>query len=176
MAPSLSHGAYYLLQQWSGGPQRFKTSHRALTFLLLAAFSPHNVACACVLSCSCLTLCDQMDCGLPGSSIHGILQARILERVAMPSFRGSSQPRDRTCVSCGSCIAGGFFTAEPSGKPSYMYICMCFMYKYVLVLDNHKLINMRELTVPPRAKHLKLFGETASINLTVSGLASLAEV
>ena len=43
---------------------------------------------------SCPTLCDPMDCSLPGSSVHGILQARILEWVAMPSSRGSSQPRD----------------------------------------------------------------------------------
>ena len=45
---------------------------------------------------SCLTLCDHMDYSLPGSSVHGILQARILEWVAMPSSRGSSQSRDRT--------------------------------------------------------------------------------
>ena len=53
----------------------------------------------------------------PDFSVHGILQARILESVAMPSSRGSSWPRDRTCVSCGYCTAGEFFTAEPSGKP-----------------------------------------------------------
>ena len=45
---------------------------------------------------SSLTLCDLMDCSLPYSSVHGILQARILEWVAMPSCRGSSQPKDRT--------------------------------------------------------------------------------
>ena len=67
---------------------------------------------------SCPTLCDPMDCSPPGSSVHGILQARILERVVIPSSRGSSRPRDRTCVSCSSCIAGGFFTAEPPGKPN----------------------------------------------------------
>ena len=44
---------------------------------------------------SYLTLCDPMDYSLPGSSVHGILQARILEWVAMPSSRGSSQPRDQ---------------------------------------------------------------------------------
>ena len=44
-------------------------------------------------------LCNPMDHILPGSSVHGILQARVLERVAMPSSRGSSQPRDRTHVS-----------------------------------------------------------------------------
>ena len=42
----------------------------------------------------CLTPCDPMDCSPPGSSVHGILQARILEWVAIPFFKGSSQPRD----------------------------------------------------------------------------------
>ena len=51
---------------------------------------------------SCPTLCDPMD-----YTVHGILQARILEWVAMPSSNGSSKPRDQTQVSC---IAGGFFT------------------------------------------------------------------
>ena len=52
---------------------------------------------------SCLTLCDPMD-----YTVHGILQARILEWVAIPFSRGSSQPRDQTQVSC---TAGGFFTS-----------------------------------------------------------------
>ena len=41
-----------------------------------------------------------MDCSLPGSSVHGIFQARVLESVAISFSRGSSQPRDRTCISC----------------------------------------------------------------------------
>ena len=49
---------------------------------------------------------DPMDCSLPGSSVHGILQLRILKRVAIPFSRGFSQPRDRTQVSC---ILGRFF-------------------------------------------------------------------
>ena len=57
---------------------------------------------------SCPTLCNPMNCNLPGSSVHGILQVRILEWVAIPFSRGSSQPRDQTQVSH---IAGGFFTA-----------------------------------------------------------------
>ena len=57
---------------------------------------------------SCPTLCDPMDCSPPGSSVCGILQARILEWVAMPSSRGSSQPSNRTRVSC---IACRFFTS-----------------------------------------------------------------
>ena len=56
---------------------------------------------------SCPTLCDCMDCSLPGSSVHGISQARLLEWVAIYFSRGSSQPRDRTWVSC---VAGRFFT------------------------------------------------------------------
>ena len=67
---------------------------------------------------SCLTLCDPMHCSLPGNSVHWILQARILEWVAMPFSRGSSQPRDRTHVSSSPCMAGGFFTFEPPGKPT----------------------------------------------------------
>ena len=61
----------------------------------------------CLVAQSYLTLWDPINCGPPGSSVHGILQARILEWVAMPFSRGSSQPRDRTHFSC---IAGGFFT------------------------------------------------------------------
>ena len=53
---------------------------------------------------SCLTLCDPMDCTPPGSSVHGIHQARLLEWVALPSFRGSSQPRDQTHTSYVSCF------------------------------------------------------------------------
>ena len=48
----------------------------------------------------CPILCDSMDCSLPDSSVHGILQTRILEWVAMPSSRGSSWPRGRTHVLC----------------------------------------------------------------------------
>ena len=49
---------------------------------------------------SCPTLCNPIDYSLPGSSVHGILQARILKWVAMPFARGSSRPKDRTCDSC----------------------------------------------------------------------------
>ena len=55
----------------------------------------------------CLTLCDSVDCSPPGSSVHGILQAKILVWVAIPFLRGSSQPKDQSWVSC---TAGGFFT------------------------------------------------------------------
>ena len=57
----------------------------------------------CVLSCSVVWVCDPLAYSLPGSSVHGILQARILEWGAIPFSRGSSQPRDWTQISC---IAG----------------------------------------------------------------------
>ena len=66
---------------------------------------------------SCPALCHPMDCSLPGSSVHGILQTRILEWVAILFSRGSSRSRDRTHISCSSCITGGFFTTEPPGFP-----------------------------------------------------------
>ena len=72
--------------------------------------------------CCCWLCCAQspvmpdslrpMDCSPPGSSVYGILQARILEWVAMPSTRGSSQSRNRTHISSISCIAGSFFTHQ----------------------------------------------------------------
>ena len=72
---------------------------------------------ACSVASVVQTLCDAMDCGLPDFSVHGILQARTLEWVAIPSFRGSSQPRDWTWVSCIAYITGRFLTTEPLGKP-----------------------------------------------------------
>ena len=57
--------------------------------------------------------CDPMDCSLPGSSVCGILQARVLEWVVISFSRGSSRPRDQTHISCISCIAGGYFLPLP---------------------------------------------------------------
>ena len=91
--------------------------------------------CACVFVyvcvCTCVhartqshpTLGGPMDCSPPGSSLHGILQARILEWVTMPSSGGFSQPRDQTCTSCISCIAGKFFTEPPE---TLVYFCQFF--------------------------------------------------
>ena len=72
-----------------------------------------------------LTLCDPMDCSLPGSSVHGIHQARILEWIVMTSSRGSSQPRDWTYISYVSCIAGRFFTTSvtlSASKPTQVFV------------------------------------------------------
>ena len=63
---------------------------------------------------SCLPLCNAMDCSPPGSSAHGIFQARILEWVAISFSRGSSQPRDRTHVFC---IADRLLLLPHLGRP-----------------------------------------------------------
>ena len=65
---------------------------------------------------SCPTLCDLMDWSPPGSYVHGILQERVLQWVAMSFSRGSSQPRDGTHASPAS--VGRFFTTKPLGGPS----------------------------------------------------------
>ena len=62
-----------------------------------------------LVSQSCPTLCDPMNCSLPGFPVHGILLARALEWVAVTFSRGSSWPRDQFWVSC---IAGRFFTIK----------------------------------------------------------------
>ena len=76
--------------------------------------------CVCVCVCVCAqsypTLCNPMDCSPLGSSVHGISQAKILEQIAMPFSRASSQPRDQTWVSW---LAGRVFTTEPLGKPEW---------------------------------------------------------
>ena len=61
---------------------------------------------------SCLTLCNPVVCSPSGFSVHGILQTRILEWVAMTSSRESLWPRDWTCIFCDSCIAGRFFKVD----------------------------------------------------------------
>ena len=74
---------------------------------------------------ACLVVSDSLQplhCSLPGSPVHEIFQARILEWVDISFFRGSSWPRDWTSVSCISRIAGRFFTTVPSGKPKQVLL------------------------------------------------------
>jgi len=72
----------------------------------LEGFTLNEIICVCVCVCVWLSLYDPMDHRLPGS-VHGILQVRTLEWIAIPFSRGSSRPRDWTHISC---IAGRFFT------------------------------------------------------------------
>ena len=69
-----------------------------------------------VKSLSRVRLCDPVDCSLPGSSVHGIFQARVLEWVPISFSRGSSWPRDQTSIFMSPALAGGFLSTEPPGK------------------------------------------------------------
>ena len=83
--------------------------------------------CVCVCIQSCLTLCDPVDCSLPGFSVHGILQARILEWVTIFSSRGSSWPRDWTLVSC---IGGRRFNLWAT-REAHVYKDSTFLPQYL---------------------------------------------
>ena len=74
----------------------------------------HYWFCCCSVAKLYPILHNPLDYSLPGSCVHGILQARILKQVAIPFFRASSQPRDWKGISC---IACRFFTVKPPGKP-----------------------------------------------------------
>ena len=81
-------------------------------------FLYHDSMCVCSVTQLCPTLYDPVDCGLPGSSVHGISQARIWKWFDIFFSRGSSQPRGRKlCLLSLLSLAGGFFTTEPLGKP-----------------------------------------------------------
>ena len=80
-----------------------------------------STLCAKLLNFSHVQLCNPMDCSLPVFSFHGILQARILEWVAISSSRGSSQPRDRTLSLMSPAVAGGFFTTSSTWEAH----CLC---------------------------------------------------
>ena len=68
--------------------------------------------CVCVHAQLCLTLCNPMDCSLPGSSVHGIFQARILEQVAISSPGDRPNPGVKPVSPASPALAGGFFTTS----------------------------------------------------------------
>ena len=73
----------------------------------------HIVCCWCVVTKSCLTLCNPMDCSPPGSSVHGISQAWILEWVAIPFSRDLPNSGIKPTSPASPALAGGFFTTAP---------------------------------------------------------------
>ena len=85
------------------------------------SFHFHIVICCYSVTLLCLTLCDPMECSPPASSVCGILQARILEWVAIPFSKGSSWPRDQTLSLA---LQADCLLSEPPGKPISLYICM----------------------------------------------------
>ena len=91
--------------------------------------------CVCVCVCakllqSCPILCDPTDCSPPSSSVHGILQVRMLEWAAIPTSRRSSQHRDGTVSDISSALARRFLTTSTTWdtrniKYTYTYLCVC---------------------------------------------------
>ena len=82
---------------------------------------------------SCPTLCDPMDCNPPGSSVHWILQARILDWIAFPTPGDLPDPEIEPAMS--PALAGGFFTTEPPRKPITIYglYVIIISHKYILI-------------------------------------------
>ena len=99
--------------------------------------------------------CDTMDCSPPGSSAHGILQARILEEIAF--LRGSSCPKDQTCVFC---LAGTFFTTEPQEKPR----CCVSRHEKSMILVYLHTVWYRKLSFQP----VLSFDMPSSLSLVIS--------
>ena len=108
--------------------------------------------------------CNSVDCSPPGSSVHGISQTRILEWVAIFSFRGSSQPRDWSCVSC---MAGGFFffflTTEPLWSPwetlGYIIFKISFSFRVACFCEctkSHWIIHFKRKEFSPNC-YIKIF-------------------
>ena len=125
-----------------------------------------NLSTVCVHVCSASSVVSNflwpMDCSPPGSSVHGILWARILEWVAMLSSKGSSQPRDWTQSSCVASIAGTFFTTEPPGKPC-LSSNICFSAVFVQSLSRVRLfVTPMDCSMPsfPVLHYLSEFSQT----------------
>ena len=130
------------------------------------------------------TLCNPMDCSLPGFSVLGILQARILEQITIPFSRGSFQPRDGTCVSA---LQADSLPSEPPGKPFIcyaqfqmnFYICCGvelrahFSHKDTQLLQQHLLKRVSPSTrclslVSIKCMYKNLFLDTSVLTIFVS--------
>ena len=104
--------------------------YRILGWKFFQDFEAIVLLCVCEVAQSCPTLCDPVDCSPPGSSVHGILQARILEWVAISFSRGSSQPRDQARVSC---FAGRRFILSATREAWCSTICfLLWIYLHLL--------------------------------------------
>ena len=112
---------FFSFQKWTKSFHMHHCLSLCTVFLRLwdPFLSMHPILCVCMLSSFSHVqhfATFPRECSLADSSVHEILQAKILEWVAMPSFRESSRPKDLNQVFCVSCNAGRFFIAEPPGK------------------------------------------------------------
>ena len=103
--PRMCNSMHFVQQSWECCilvcPESEATTkkNRCVSFLTTVVTVNNHQRSESEVAQPCPTLCDPMGCSLPGSSVHGIFQARVLEWVAISFSRGSSQPRDRTRVS-----------------------------------------------------------------------------
>jgi len=112
-------GQYLMQTQCTVGRGEAKGQRKFLIFKLF--LSCHKIWILFKSLQLCLTICDPMDWSLLGSSVHGILQAKVLEWIDIPFSRGSSQLRDQTCVSCiGRQILNHFVCVH-----ACMCVCVC---------------------------------------------------
>ena len=122
----------------------------------------------------CVWLRGHVDCSLPGSSLHGILQARISEWVAMLIFRGSYWPRDQTYVSCLLPWQVGSLPLVLPGKPIYIYINN---YKTIIFshnpvwwsYHNKEMFYLRKYFLTPKEEIWTTITDTKSVYLSNSG-------
>ena len=121
----MEHSKCYYISKLEMQSDLFNNKFVAYT----SSFNPLRLL-SLLVTQSCLTLCNPMDCSPPGSSVHGILQEGILEWVATPFCRGSSWPRDRTWVSC---VAGGFFTGI-----RWKVCCTQYVSKFGKLISGHR--------------------------------------
>ena len=117
----------YLSIKWQSKDFKMKRTHiydtfiyKVHTHIYISAIC--SAPCVCVCASESISL-SVVDCSSPGSSVHGIVQARTVERVAIPFSRGSSQPRIQV-----SCIAGRFFIIWTT-REARIYICV-YIYIY----------------------------------------------
>ena len=132
----------------------------------------------CLVAQSCPTLCDPMDCSPPGSSGHGILQARVLDWVVIPFSRRSSWPRDQTQVS----ITGRFFTIWVTRKAHLCYKQYIYIYIYIyfffffgrsqafMTFPVPHLVSGRMWVSPVRSQHV--LGEYSLLSRTCQRVSS----
>jgi len=111
------------------------------------------VWCGMLVTQSCLTLCDPVDCSLLGSSVLGILQATILEWVVNSFSRGSSPPRDQIQVSC---FASGFFTIWAT-REVFIYIHKDFIYIYIYIYIYISQLYSIKLFLKKRGSYVVIF-------------------
>ena len=96
-----------------------------------------------------------MDCSPPGSSVHGVLQARLLEWIVMPSSKGSSQPSDQTRVSYVSWISGGFFTTNATWEAlgRFHNVLLSFIVSLISFIQGKTIHGLDEYSVSQTVEH-----------------------